>query len=194
MYPGKMNLPLQSITRAPFGAVIVFASPAAAILLPSTTIVAFWTICEVPGLISVPLTNAIVSACAVSAKIDNATASAALNFIGKRFTFDFSQCKLSRLSLGMRAGSALPKRSLLSFYQGRCFTIDRGVIRLARSQIKFVDGNLDKRRNGNGQDGADETEQGCGCEGKEQDVDRVQSHFFAKHERNQQVCFDLLDK
>src|SRR5262245_21258656 len=76
-----MNLPLQSIGRASLGILIAFASPAAATLSPSIMIVAFWEICELAGLISVPFISAIFSACADKDAINKTIAARNLVFL-----------------------------------------------------------------------------------------------------------------
>src|SRR4029453_2165221 len=86
MYPGKMNLPAQSITRASFGALTVFALPAAAILSPPITTVAFGNTLPSAGLITVAPTSVIFSAWAASAKIESAQANAILGFIATDFS------------------------------------------------------------------------------------------------------------
>src|SRR5437762_2483341 len=163
-----MNLPLQSIRRASFGVLIVLASPAAAILSPSIMIVAFWTICDLSGLIIVPLTSAIFSARAVRAKMDNARASVILSFI----VFAL----------------------VLAFYQNRGFAIERGVIGFAWSQIKFVDNNVDERGGRHGQKNSQQTKHRRRRERKEQDVDRVQLHLFAKHAWDKNIQLDLVNQ
>src|SRR6266566_1030905 len=87
-----------------------------------------------------------------------------------------------------RAGSiSVAPVSVLSFHQSRCFAIDCGIIGVTRSQIKFVDSNLEKRRSRHGKNHPEKPEHCPGRKCEEQDVDRVQSHLFAEHARNKEV-------
>src|SRR5713101_7458629 len=83
-----MNLPLQSIGLEPVGAVVSLRHPA--IRSPSITKMSFLNILPSAGLITVPPTREIFSACAAVAKIDSARASVILSFISKRFR-DFAR-------------------------------------------------------------------------------------------------------
>jgi hypothetical protein len=66
-----------------------------------------------------------------------------------------------------RAVEAATTVSLLSFYQRCCFAIERGVIRLARLQIKFVDHDLHQRRGRNSEKNSQQPKHGGCREGKE---------------------------
>src|SRR6266567_3162635 len=184
-----MNLPLQSTTRVCGGKTF---GPIAAIRSPSITRVLFifGSIISIsaPGRINVPPVSAIFSPCAASTKIDHARASAIFSFIEKRFTLGFTQCKLPTQT------PVLPGASLFSLYQSGRFPIERGVIRVARSQIKFVDDNLDQRGSRHCQKNSEPPEHCRGGERKEQDVDRMQSHLFAKHTRHKNIQFDLVNQ
>src|SRR4030095_799833 len=107
-----MNLPLQSIVRPSFAALIVFASSVAAILSPSMMIVAFWTICEGPGLIIVPLIRAIFSARTGGPEINRAIASAIFDFI--RTHILTSRAGMTRTSEAVFLGTSQSRGSLSS--------------------------------------------------------------------------------
>jgi hypothetical protein len=93
-----------------------------------------------------------------------------------------------------RTTRLVPGRSVLAFDQRGCFAIERGVIGLARSQIKFVDDNVDERGGRHGQKNSEKAEHCGGRKGEEQNVDRMQSHLFAKHARHKNILLDLVNQ
>jgi hypothetical protein len=58
--------------------------------------------------------------------------------------------------------------SLLSFHQRCCFAIERGVVRFARLQIKFVDHDLHQRRSRDGDKNAQQPKHGGGQRKKQE--------------------------
>src|SRR6266446_351905 len=109
MYPGKMNLPAQSMVRPPNFITILAAI---FVMRPlSTKTVALRVIFPSAGFMTVPPMSAISAA--------------------------WQNTNEPVISVALT--------STLPFYYSCCFAIDRSVIGLARSQIKFVDGNLEKR-------------------------------------------------
>src|SRR5438874_12969618 len=130
MYPGKMNLPAQSTVRPPNFITILAAI---FVMRPlSTKTVALRVIFPSAGFLTVPPMSAMCSARAASAKTDNAKANAILSFMQ---TWQNTNEPVISVAL----------TSTLPFYYSCCFAIDRSVIGFARSQIKFVGGNLEKR-------------------------------------------------
>ena len=85
----------------------------------------------------------------------------------KRFTFDFAECKLSNFAWNNKKTRS--RRSALPFDQRGCLAIERGVIGFARSQIKFVDNDVDERGGRHSQKNPEQSEHRRGCERKEQD-------------------------
>src|SRR5438132_9451511 len=216
-----MNLPSQSIHFDPTGTAISLRVPTAVIRSPSTTITLFFRTWLDAGLISVPATSAIFSAWAENEKVNRrraktekirfggtlkpalgTSALSGVEFIardssvraGLANSLGMTKRKLSRsetpVRLALRAGSALP---LFSFDQRCGCAVDLGEIEMSGLKIKFVDHDLDNGGGWHRQNGAENSEQRGHGEGKEQDVDRMQAHLLAQHDRKEQVQFDLTD-
>ncbi len=85
------------------------------------------------------------------------------------------------------------RASLFAFYHRCCFAIDCRVIRPARLQIKFIDYDLHQRGGGDSEKNSEQPEHRRGRQRKEQDVDRMQPHFFAENARHKKIQFDLIN-
>ena len=84
--------------------------------------------------------------------------------------------------------------SLAAFDERGGFAIECGTVQLARFQIKLVDHNLNQRRGGDSEKNSEQSEQFGGRQREEQDVDRMQSHFFADHTRHKNIQLNLINQ